>query len=53
MAICLAGFAGFHQNLDHQRDTRGVQILDALEVQQNQLMGLLMETLIGADHRFL
>src|ERR1700722_19231120 len=39
----LAGFVGLHQHLDDQRDARGVEVFDALEVEQNALVNGLVE----------
>jgi hypothetical protein len=45
----LAGFAGFHEDLDDERDAGGVEVFDAFEVDQDALVGGLVERLVGAN----
>jgi hypothetical protein len=49
----LAGFIGLHQHLDDQRDAGGVEVFDALEVEQNALVNGLVERLVGPNDRVL
>ena len=45
----LIGFVRLHEHLDDERDAGGVEVFDTFEVEQDALMGGLVERLVGPD----
>ena len=45
----LAGLASLHQNLDDESDARGVEVFNALEVEQNVFVRGFVESVVGVD----